>query len=84
MFRMEISEYDRIIQFFKGMGNKTGTSDYLGHPVPLLEGEIIKQESHVSKGDLFSGLGHNASLALSLSIQFMYLLQPSVEHFISN
>ena len=25
MFRMEISEYDHIIQFFKGMGNKTDT-----------------------------------------------------------
>ena len=84
MFRMEISEYDRIIQFFKGMGDKTGTSDYLGHPVPLLEGEISKQESYVSKCDLFGGLRHNASLALSLSIQFMYLLHPNVEHFISN
>ena len=69
---------------FKGVGNKTGTCDYLGHPVPLLEGEISKQESYVSKGDLFGGLRHNASLALSLSIQFMYLLQPNVEHFISN
>ena len=53
--------------------NKTGTCDYLGHPVPLLEGEISKQESYVSKGDLFGGLRQNASLGLSLSIQFMYL-----------
>ena len=66
------------------MGEENRSYDYLGHPVPLLEGEISKQESYVSKGDLFGGLGHNASLALSLSIQFMYLLQPSVEHFISN
>ena len=39
---------------FKGVGNKTGTCDYLGHPVPLLEGEISKQESYVSKGTLKS------------------------------
>ena len=66
------------------MGEQNRSYDYLGHPVPLLEGEISKQESYVSKGDLFGGLRHNASLALSLSIQFMYLLQPNVEHFISN
>ena len=67
-----------------GVGNKTGPIDYLRHPVPLLEGEISKQESYVSKGDLFGGLRHNATFALALSIQFMYLLQPGVEHFISN
>ena len=68
----------------RGVDNKTGTCAYLEHPVPLLEGEISKKESYVSKGDLFGGLRHNASLALSLSIQFMYLLQTGVEHFISN
>ena len=68
----------------KGVGEQIGPYDYLGHPVPLLEGENCKQESYVSKGDLFGGLRHNASLALSLSIQFMYLLQTGVEHFISN
>ena len=68
----------------RGVGNKTGSFDYLEQPVPLLEGEISKQESYVSKGDHFGGLRHNASLALSLSIQFMYLLQTGVEHFISN
>ena len=39
MFRMEISEYDHIIQLFKeGVGNKTDHLNYLGHPVPLFGG----------------------------------------------
>ena len=37
------------------MGNKTGTCDYLGYPVPLLEGEISKQESYLSKGGFLGG-----------------------------
>ena len=55
------------------MGEQNRSYDYLGHPVRLLEGEISKQGSYVSKGDLFGKLGHNAALALSLSIQFMNL-----------
>ena len=54
------------------MGNKTDSYDYLGHPVPLLGGEFSEQESYLSKSDLFDRMGNNASLALSLSIQFMY------------
>ena len=54
--------------------------DYLGHPVPLLEGEFSKQESDVSKSDLFVGLRHNASLALSLSIQLLHFNQACVKY----
>ena len=54
------------------MGNKTGTSDQIEHPVPLFGGEFSEQESYLSKSDLFDRMGNNASLALSLSIQFMY------------
>ena len=59
----------------RGVGEQIGPYDYLGHPVPLFGGEFSKQESYVSKSDLFGGLGHNASLALSLSIQLLYLDQ---------
>ena len=41
----------------EGVGNKTGPLDYLEHPVPLLGGEISKQDSYVSKGGPLSGLG---------------------------
>ena len=57
----------------KWVGNKTGSYDYLGYLVPLLGGEFSEQESYLSKSDLFDRMGNNASLALSLSIQFMYL-----------
>ena len=56
----------------KGVGNKTDPYDYLGHLVPLLGGEFSEQESYLSKSDLFGRMGNNASLPLSLSIQFMY------------
>ena len=84
MFRMEISEYDQIIQLFKGVGNKTGSFDYLEHPVPQLRGEISKQESYLSKGDLFGGLRHNASLVLSRSIQFLHLDQAGYDYFVGH
>ena len=32
------------------MGEQNRSYDYLGHPVPLLEGEISKQESYVIEG----------------------------------
>ena len=56
----------------KGVRKKTDPYDYLGHLVPLLGGEFSEQESYLSKSDLFGGMDNNASLALSLSIQFMY------------
>ena len=36
------------------MGNKTGPLDYLEHPVPLLGGEISKQDSYLWKDALKS------------------------------
>ena len=36
------------------MGNKTGPLDYLEHPVPLLWGEISKQDSYLWKDALKS------------------------------
>ena len=56
----------------KGVRKKTDPYDYLGHLVLLLGGELSEQESYLSKSDIFGGMGNNASLALSLSLQFMY------------
>ena len=41
----------------EGVGNKTGPLDYLEHPVPLLGGEISKQDSYVSMGGPWMGWG---------------------------
>ena len=40
----------------KGWGNKTGPFDYLGNPIPLLGGEISKQDSYLWKDALKSDL----------------------------
>ena len=44
------------------MGNKTGPLDYLEHPVPLLGGEISKQDSYVSKGGPLGGHGDSVTV----------------------
>ena len=44
MFRMEISEYDHIIQLFKGGGKQNRSYDLPGHPVPLLGGGDFNED----------------------------------------
>jgi len=41
----------------RGWGYKTGSSNYLEHPVPLFGGEFSKQDSYVSKGGPFGVMG---------------------------
>ena len=45
----------------KGVGNKTGSFDHLGHPVPLIREEFGKQDSHVSNGGPLGGVGEEYS-----------------------
>ena len=56
MFRMEISEYDHIIQLFKGGGEQNRPIELSKTSRPSIRGEnLANKNPYVSKGGSLSG-----------------------------